>query len=44
MITKTSPAICLENDNGVVVVHRLTRQQYDQGDTASLRAGSAAEP
>lgn len=33
MVSETSPTICLKNDNnGVVVVHRLARQQYDQGD------------
>jgi hypothetical protein len=26
------------------LLHRLARQQYDQGGTASLRAGIAAEP
>lgn len=36
MISKTSPMIFLENNNGVVVVRRLARQQHD---AASLRAG-----
>ena len=36
MITKTRPTIFSENNNGVVFVRRLARQQ---DDTASLRVG-----